>query len=44
MVSSKQQVRFGQNKYDKLTSLCQRCEVQSLCYGGCPKPDHGDRR
>ncbi|MEQ5113728.1 anaerobic sulfatase maturase [Providencia vermicola] len=37
IVSSKQQVRFGQNKYDKLTNLCQRCEVQSLCYGGCPK-------
>ncbi|MBQ0437948.1 anaerobic sulfatase maturase [Providencia rettgeri] len=37
LVSSKQQTRFGQNKYDKLTSICQRCEVQSLCYGGCPK-------
>ncbi|BBG61224.1 Anaerobic sulfatase-maturating enzyme [Providencia rustigianii] len=37
IVTSKQQLRFGQNKYDKLTNLCKKCEVQSLCYGGCPK-------
>ncbi|WP_420029600.1 anaerobic sulfatase maturase [Moellerella wisconsensis] len=37
MMSSKQQQRFGQNKYDKLTDMCRKCEVQALCYGGCPK-------
>jgi uncharacterized protein len=37
IVTSKQQLRFGQNKYDKLTNLCKTCAVQSLCYGGCPK-------
>lgn len=37
MMNSKQQLRFGQNKLDKLTDLCRKCEVQTLCYGGCPK-------
>ncbi|EEG85512.1 hypothetical protein PROPEN_02319 [Proteus penneri ATCC 35198] len=28
---------MAKNKYDKQTRLCKQCEVQSLCYGGCPK-------
>lgn len=37
MATSKQQKRFGEVKNTTLTSKCQSCEVQSLCYGGCPK-------
>jgi uncharacterized protein len=29
--------RFGDDKRDRLTRQCQRCEVRFLCNGGCPK-------
>ncbi len=28
---------FGSNKRDKLPAYCRKCEVLSLCNGGCPK-------
>jgi len=31
------QRKFGDDKRDTLTPQCQRCEVKSLCNGGCPK-------
>ena len=37
MVASPEQRKFGQDKYDKLTAQCKRCDVLSLCNGGCPK-------
>lgn len=37
MVSSPQQRKFGDDKRDTLTAQCRRCEVRSLCNGGCPK-------
>ncbi|WP_019617098.1 anaerobic sulfatase maturase [Psychromonas ossibalaenae] len=37
MATSKQQKRFGEAKHKTLTSRCRSCEVQALCYGGCPK-------
>lgn len=37
LATSKQQQRFGSAKATKLTSLCQQCEVNVLCNGGCPK-------
>lgn len=29
--------RFGQNKKDGLSPVCQNCQVLSFCHGGCPK-------
>ena len=37
MVASPEQRKFGQDKWDTLTAQCKRCEVLSLCNGGCPK-------
>ena len=37
LVSSPAQRKFGDDKRDSLTPQCQRCEVRSLCNGGCPK-------
>jgi uncharacterized protein len=37
LVSSEQQVKFGQDKYDKLPKYCLECEVRFACHGGCPK-------
>lgn len=37
LVTSREQQRFGDAKKDKLTQLCQQCEVRALCNGGCPK-------
>lgn len=37
MVSSHQQVRFGQDKADTLPSDCRKCEVRFICNGECPK-------
>jgi uncharacterized protein len=37
LVSSPQQRKFGNDKRDSLTPQCQRCEVRTLCNGGCPK-------
>ncbi|EGQ8175651.1 TPA: anaerobic sulfatase maturase [Vibrio vulnificus] len=37
LATGKQQQRFGKAKHSKLTSICQQCELQALCYGGCPK-------
>jgi uncharacterized protein len=37
MVASPEQRKFGQDKLDTLTAQCKRCDVLSLCNGGCPK-------
>jgi len=37
MVASPKQRKFGQDKFDSLTTQCQRCAVRPLCNGGCPK-------
>lgn len=37
MVASPEQRKFGDDKRDKLTAQCKRCEVLPLCNGGCPK-------
>lgn len=37
MVASPEQRKFGQDKLDTLTAQCRRCDVLSLCNGGCPK-------
>jgi len=37
LVSSEQQLSFGQDKYDKLPKYCRECEVRFACHGGCPK-------
>jgi uncharacterized protein len=37
MVASPEQRKFGDDKRDTLTAQCRRCEVRSLCNGGCPK-------
>jgi uncharacterized protein len=37
LVSSDQQKKFGQDKYDKLPQYCRQCEVQFACYGECPR-------
>ena len=36
-VSSDQQVRFGNDKRDKLPRYCRECEVRFACHGECPK-------
>lgn len=37
LVASPKLRRFGDDKLDRLTRQCQRCEVRFLCNGGCPK-------
>lgn len=37
LVASTVQRKFGDDKRDTLTAQCKRCEVLSLCNGGCPK-------
>jgi uncharacterized protein len=37
LVSSEQQVRFGNAKRDTLPDYCRRCDVRFACHGGCPK-------
>ena len=37
LVASPQMRKFGQDKHDKLTKQCMKCEVRFLCHGGCPK-------
>lgn len=37
LIASPVQREFGENKATTLTAQCQRCEVKSLCNGGCPK-------
>jgi uncharacterized protein len=37
LVSSPQQLKFGQDKYDMLPKYCRECEVRFACHGGCPK-------
>lgn len=37
LVSSPEQRKFGQNKFDSLTAQCKNCDVRQLCNGGCPK-------
>ena len=37
MFESEQQIKFGQDKFDKLPSDCKKCEFLEKCYGGCPK-------
>ncbi|MCK5666925.1 MAG: anaerobic sulfatase maturase [Thiotrichaceae bacterium] len=37
MVSSEEQLKFGQDKYDSLSKKCLKCDFKLLCNGGCPK-------
>ena len=37
LVSSDQQRKFGQDKFDKLPQYCRKCEVLFACYGECPR-------
>lgn len=37
LVASPRMRKFGDDKRDTLTKQCQKCEVRSLCNGGCPK-------
>jgi uncharacterized protein len=37
LVSSDQQRKFGQDKYDTLPQYCRDCEVLFACYGECPR-------
>ena len=37
LISSPQQVKFGQDKLDTLPQYCLDCEVRFVCHGGCPK-------
>jgi uncharacterized protein len=37
LINSDQQVRFGQDKLNKLPKYCQECEVRFICNGECPK-------
>jgi uncharacterized protein len=37
LVDSDKQKKFGQDKKDKLTAFCCRCEFLFVCGGGCPK-------
>ncbi len=37
LVSSNQQVKFGNDKKDKLPDYCLNCEVRFACNGECPK-------
>lgn len=37
LVGSRQQYRFGLDKYDTLPQFCLECDVRFACHGGCPK-------
>jgi uncharacterized protein len=37
LVGSRQQYRFGQDKYDTLPQFCLECDVRFACHDGCPK-------
>ena len=37
LVSSDQQKKFGQDKFDTLPQFCRQCEVLFACYGECPR-------
>lgn len=37
LVSSEQQGKFGQDKFDTLPKYCRDCEVLFACYGECPR-------
>jgi uncharacterized protein len=37
LISSKQQVKFGQDKFATLPKYCRECEVLFACYGECPR-------
>jgi uncharacterized protein len=37
LVTSQQQQKFGQDKFDTLPQYCRDCEVQFACYGECPR-------
>jgi len=37
LVSSDQQKKFGQDKFDTLPKYCRECEVRFACYGECPR-------
>jgi uncharacterized protein len=37
LVTSRQQVKFGQDKEDTLPKYCRGCEVRFACNGECPK-------
>ena len=37
MVSSEQQMKFGQDKHDSLPQYCLDCDVRFACHGECPK-------
>ena len=37
LVDSNQQIKFGNDKQNRLPEYCQRCDVKFICQGGCPK-------
>lgn len=37
LIFSKQQIKFGQDKKDKLPDCCLGCKIKFACNGGCPK-------
>lgn len=37
MMLSAEQIKFGNDKRDKLSSACLKCDYLKLCYGECPK-------
>ena len=37
LVAAPTQVKFGHDKFDRLTQTCLDCEALAVCYGGCPK-------
>jgi uncharacterized protein len=37
MVTSSEQVQFGNDKFDSLPQYCRKCEVRFACNGECPK-------
>ena len=37
LMTSPMQLRFGNNKRDKLPKICRDCSYRFACHGGCPK-------
>ena len=37
LVTSEQQIKFGNDKRDTLPKYCRECEYRFICNGGCPK-------
>jgi uncharacterized protein len=37
LITSPEQRKFGQDKFDTLTQFCLDCDVRFACNGGCPK-------